>query len=509
MTFSTTLKSKKSWIVKFLGLSSLLLSLQFSVSASNRHALVIGNADYKIGPLKNPSNDANSISASLERLGFKVTKILNSNRRYMREAVKDFGKSLSSNDVSLFFYAGHAVQVEHTNYLIPLGANIESETDFEYEALPLDYVFDTLKAAKNRQNIVILDACRNNPFKAHSRGLVRGLAQTDGPKGTLIAYATAPGAVALDGIANNGVFTGALLEHIDTEGISLEQVFKRTLAKVNQETRGKQVPWISSSFYQDFYFNGKQALPQAYVAQKSKYVQNSMAQLTMRSNIFQDQVTIDDNKYGSTPLTISLKPGNHTVKIERTGFTTWQQEINLSTGNQIKWAQLAKKVKAVSYKNGDRFIGTLLNKKKDGKGIYIYSNKSKFAGDKFYGEYKNGLKHGFGSYIHGNGEQYTGQYLQGKRTGKGTITFNNGSQYYGDFIAGKQTGSGSIIYSDQSSYSGKFLNGHRHGHGIYYFADGHSFEGSFNHGKRNGKGICTDINGNESECSYLADISVQ
>ena len=199
-----------------------LLAMAFmitQVSYAQRYALVIGNSNYgaEVGALKNPVNDAKDMSVLLKKKQFKVTTLLNANRREMKQSIAIFTKQLhEKNAVGLFFYAGHGVEVEGRNYLIPLGANINGEGDVEFEAVDAGRVMGGMEYAGNKLNMVILDACRNNPFARSFRSASRGLARMDPPKGSLILYATSPGEAAADGSGRNGVFTQHLLKAIDT-----------------------------------------------------------------------------------------------------------------------------------------------------------------------------------------------------------------------------------------------------------------------------------------------------
>ena len=226
-----------------------------SYNTADRHALVIGNSNYeKAGRLRNPVNDANAMSRTLKRLGFKVTTLRNANLRAMERAISSFGKRLRGGGVGLFFYAGHGMQVDGENYLIPVDANPESESDLRYEAVQLGRMLNRMADAQNGMNIVILDACRNNPFARSFRSSERGLAQVSAPTGTFISYATGPGKVASDGKGRYGLYTEKLIARMTTPGLSLERIFKRVRADVQQASNGKQVPWDSSSLIGDFYF---------------------------------------------------------------------------------------------------------------------------------------------------------------------------------------------------------------------------------------------------------------
>lgn len=220
-----------------------------------RTALVIGNGSYEFGGLRNPRNDASDMAARLRALGFEVIERVDQGRGEMKRAIRELGQRLQQRGgVGLFYYAGHGIQVEGRNYLIPIGASVESEHDVDIEAVRVDEVMAKLANAGNRMNVVILDACRNNPFARSFRSVTRGLAFMDAPAETLIAYATAPGQVAADGSGRNGVYTRELLDSMRQPGLSIEDVFKRTRAAVKQAALRSQEPWESTNLTGSFYF---------------------------------------------------------------------------------------------------------------------------------------------------------------------------------------------------------------------------------------------------------------
>jgi uncharacterized caspase-like protein len=225
--------------------------------SERRLALLIGNSSYTHGGnLRNPLNDVRDVKAALEELGFRVMKHENCTQRAMKEAIDRFGEELRGHDVGLFFYAGHGVQVGGDNYLIPVDAKLQSEKVVEYDCVRADRVLAMMEGAGSKTNIVILDACRDNPFERSWRrgGFGSGLALMNAPSGALIAYATAPGRTALDGAGRNGVYTEALLDHVKTAGITIEQMFKRVRVSVEERTNRTQTPWESTSLRGDFYF---------------------------------------------------------------------------------------------------------------------------------------------------------------------------------------------------------------------------------------------------------------
>jgi len=222
--------------------------------AERRIALVIGNGAYPDAPLRNPTHDAADMAEALKRCGFEVARLENGNREQMFAAIRAFGQDIAGGGVGLFYFAGHGLQVKGRNYLIPIGADIRMEDEVLSQALEVDAVLAKMESARNRLNILILDACRNNPFRSF-RSLQQGLAQMDAPVGSFVAFATAPGRTAADGSGRNGIYTEALLRHLSGAGTKLEDVFKRTRAEVLRASGGQQVPWENSSIVGDFYFS--------------------------------------------------------------------------------------------------------------------------------------------------------------------------------------------------------------------------------------------------------------
>jgi uncharacterized caspase-like protein len=219
--------------IRFGRLLMAICCLTAAVCAQGQHsppriALVIGNADYKSAPLKNPVNDARAISRALKEVGFEVILKENVSQQAFVAALREFGALLKNPEATgLFYYAGHGMQVKNANYLIPVDAAIEGEDEIRYMALDANQVLDKMEQAGNRLNIVILDACRDNPFARSFRSGQTGLAQMDAPSGMLVAFATAPGAVAYDGEGVNGVYTKHLLRNLAIPGLPVELVLKR------------------------------------------------------------------------------------------------------------------------------------------------------------------------------------------------------------------------------------------------------------------------------------------
>lgn len=230
--------------------------------ADTRIALVVGNSDYRhVTQLSNPLNDAKLIGKTLADLGFKLVgngPQLNLNKAQFDQAVQDFGNEIQGADVALFYYAGHGMQVRGSNYLVPVSANPTREVDVDFQMLDVNLVLRAMEYARARLNLVILDACRNNPFGGRGlRATTSGLAQMQAPEGTLISFATQPGNVAQDGIDGNSPFSKALAQTIRTPGLDIFRAFNEVGLVVAKATGGEQQPWVSlSPIKGDFYFAG-------------------------------------------------------------------------------------------------------------------------------------------------------------------------------------------------------------------------------------------------------------
>lgn len=234
-----------------------------TTGSERRVALVIGNSTYQSAPhLPNPASDAEALAGTLQRLGFEVLKGIDLDRAETEMIIREFAKNLSGADVALFFYAGHGIQVGERNYLIPVDAELDDETDLDFEATALDLVLRHMER-EPRVNLVFLDACRNNPLAQNltrsmgsTRGLAigRGLAVVQAQVGSFIAYATQPQNVAVDGTGKHSPFAAALLKYMETSGLSLADLMIKVRNDVREATQGKQVPWDHSSLTGAFYF---------------------------------------------------------------------------------------------------------------------------------------------------------------------------------------------------------------------------------------------------------------
>jgi uncharacterized caspase-like protein len=256
-------------------------------ASGTKIALVIGNGRYKDGPLRNPANDARAIGAALAPLGFAVTVKTDVGRAEMTAAVQAHVAELAHGKaVGLFYYAGHGVQLAWRNYMLPVDATIEAVGDIQTHGVEVAGLLDGLSRAASALNVIILDACRDNPFGSLAGLDQRGLSQMDAPRNTLLAYATSPGNVASDGPGANGLYTEHLLREIPVKDAKVEDVFKRVRLGVRRQSNGAQVPWESTSLEEDFYF-----VPPARLAELSE---------AERERQFADELALWEQAQGAT-----------------------------------------------------------------------------------------------------------------------------------------------------------------------------------------------------------------
>ncbi|NOS57455.1 MAG: caspase family protein, partial [Cyclobacteriaceae bacterium] len=238
---------------------TLILSLDLTAqqaTATGKNALVVGNSAYKDSPLKNAENDAHLISTTLRELGFTVIEVVNANKETMSKAIRDFGQLLANSPgVGLFYYAGHGLQSNGANYIVPINAKVEEEFEIEFECVKADRALSVMEYYKNPFNIIILDACRNNPFRGFSRSADNGLATpSNPPTGSIIAFATQPGKTASDGVGKNGLYTEELVKAMKIPNLPIEEAFKKVRINVAKASGQSQVPQEWSSLMGDFSF---------------------------------------------------------------------------------------------------------------------------------------------------------------------------------------------------------------------------------------------------------------
>lgn len=226
-----------------------------SSQTQRRLALVIGNSNYSNAPLKNPVNDATDVASKLKSLGFEVMLVTDGGKKLLDQKINEFGNKASSYDVCMFYYAGHGIQYNGDNYLVPVDvANLASQSDIPYDCINAGRVLGKMEESNSKTNIVVLDACRNNPL-APTRDLSGGgLSSMNAPRGSIIVYSTAPGSVAIDGQGRNSPFTSAFLKELDEPKVEILNFFKHISKSVGESTSNAQTPWVGSSLADDFYF---------------------------------------------------------------------------------------------------------------------------------------------------------------------------------------------------------------------------------------------------------------
>ena len=275
--------------------ASLLLFCIFATDsfAQKRIALVIGNSAYQQQSLRNPVNDAEDVSKTLRNLGFSVDLKLNADQESMEKAVQEFGRKLQANTVGLFYFSGHGVQYGGSNYLIPIGAmvRVSAPDHLRYKTVDAGYVLGVMKQSGSGLNIVVLDACRNNPFKSFSRSMGKGLKRISGAEGTIIAYSTSPGKVALDGDGRNSPYTSQFIKQMLQPNLPVELMFKQVRKGVKMQTGGKQSPWYEASIDGDFYF----IKGEAKFSSDDNYAINSNIIKRQSDIIFQDYFSNNSN----------------------------------------------------------------------------------------------------------------------------------------------------------------------------------------------------------------------
>jgi hypothetical protein len=288
----------------------------------SRVALVIGNSTYPNVPLKNPANDARDLADALKGLGFSVTLVIDGDLAAMSRAIRDFGNAIKKPDaVALFYFSGHGVQYRGANYLIPAKADIQDADELSFSAVNADQVYAKMESSGDRTNIVILDACRNNPFPGAERASERGLTVVSGvqPPQSLIIYATAPGKTAQDGEGRNGVFTAALLKHIAEPMLDAELMVRRVREDVVKATAGNQVPWHNSSIAGDgFAFAGR-------------------GRLLISTDPAGAEVFIDGQRRGVSPLTLKDLPRYSEIEVTaRSGSKSAARRLTLTDASEAR-----------------------------------------------------------------------------------------------------------------------------------------------------------------------------
>jgi hypothetical protein len=488
-----------------IGLLLFMIAAPSSAWAA-RHALIVGNNAYPGSELRNAVNDARDMAAALKEAGFEVLLRENATRDVLFQAIREFGAKLRDGDVALFYFAGHAIQLRDRNYLIPVDAKIRSEDDVTFYSLDITEVLSRVDRLRTRANVLILDACRDNPFASTVRFSSVGLAQMNAPGGTLIAYSTAPGQVAREGSGRNGVYTKHLLRHIGNPGQPVELVLKRVRDAVMTETRGEQIPWDVSSLRNELIIasNTLAAAPatatpsaemrlaieksfwdsikdsrdpkefEAYIEQFPEGVFTSLA----RNRVRQTQAALDAAavRPSSATSSISSAPGASTLAAPApAGLPLASAPPATATADtRIVPTTRPGPGATLILPDGSRYEGTTLQGRLHGRGRLSSHTQGDYLGD-----FVMGRREGQGEIRWPNGDTFSGSFVADRPSGKGIMKFANGDRYEGGFDAGALSGQGSFSTPAGFVYEGSFVAGRRHGFGKATFANGNRYQGEF------------------------------
>ena len=310
-------------------------------SGGARVALVIGNSGYASAPLRNPVNDAKAVADALQACGFDVTVKTDCDLETMEKAVAAFGERIRGANAALFYYAGHGIQVNGENYLVPVTAEPESEDEVKFRCTNVGLVLAKMKNSGASVNLLILDACRNNPFARSFRSAAQGLATMEAAKGVLVAYATAPGAVAADGDGRNSVYTASLVQYLRQPGLPVEEVFKSVRADVSRQTNDAQIPWENTSLVGQFYFAVPQSTATTAALPPPPDAAPLVGGLQVSVNAPRATVYVDGKESGtatsSKPFEQSNLPaGTAQVTVRAEGYEEFSEVVNIEPS---KWTQ--------------------------------------------------------------------------------------------------------------------------------------------------------------------------
>jgi hypothetical protein len=553
-TFATVVRALFATVIVAAGLHAP------AAHANGRVALLIGNNAYPTAPLRNAVNDSRDLGEVLRELGFKTIVKENTSRAQMIAALQEFGKALEGADAALFFYAGHAMQFKDRNYLIPIDAVMGSEEDVTFFSVDVSQVLDRMERARTRFNFVILDACRDNPFRDTFKVSAAGLAQMSGPSGSLIAYATAPGATAADGFGRNGVYTGQILQNIKVPDMPVEVLFRKVREGVERETKRLQTPWELSSIKGDFVFNasGRSAATagggagggpsadvsaqmelqfwksvegsnraddiQAYIDKYPNGVYARLARNRIDTLLGRSRQTVASAP-ATAPATVpapapaappsaGVPPSASPPPAAEPRPAPATDTVPPETGRKPSpppgegkppvaaqpVAEAADKPTAAAQPSPA--AAPPPPKPKDdlpGKEIAPGVRELVFADGSIYRGAVRGLQ------LHGKGEyeskafKYQGEFKDGLKHGNGTYVWGNGDRYEGEFVEDKPSGKGKWQFANGDTYEGELKAGVITGRGVYVTRGGDRIEGSFTSGIANGVGIYRFASGDRYE----------
>ena len=473
----------------------IILVIFFSTNAFalDRVALVIGNANYKINSLERSVNDAQDIALKLKELNFRVMLVEDADKAEMVKAISEFGEQMKESDTSLFFFAGHAVQMGSKNYLMPINSlksigenlgdlnNYDQIQRFKNEAISSDILISLIENGNAKQNFIFLDACRDNPLPENT---LEGLSKmTIGDKGTLISYSTSPGKLASDGSwGRNSPYTKHLLKLIKNPNQTIESLLKEVGSAVSIETEGAQLPWVATNLVSNFCFND---------------VNGGCARVV---------IPILDEPFLEGLYNIKIKNldnGDHYVGQMNKGLFNGKGVLTYSNGSKYEGNFFDNQRHGngtITQLNGNSFEGIFIDGKRDGKGILRWVNGAIMetiwiAGERIYtdayfaGAYSlNGFPNGYGTLYRQSGESIQSNWIEGVPDGEVIFTSRTGNLYKGEFNKGNFNGNGVLTTSLNEQFKGNFVNGKLHGQGTRIWPNGDRYKGQFDNGLMNGLG---------------------
>ncbi len=414
-----------------------------AVNAAPRYALIIGNGKYGEVPLKNAPNDAKAMADHLKKMGFDVTLKLDASRKDMIDTIREFGARLGKQKaVGLFYFAGHGAQLAWRNYLIPVDAQIKTVNDIDAQGVDMDTLLDSMTRAKNPMNLIILDACRDNPFGGDVTLQQKGLSQVDAPPGTFLAYATAPGNTAADGLGSNGLYTENVLKEIGSPAAKIEDIFKRVRLNVRLQSKGRQIPWESTSLEQDFYFQPPKEVKDLSLTDTEQQFQEEFA-LWESIQASKDPAPLEDylRRYPSGKFSelaqfrldrVLAERGEKAVQIDaRTGNPYSKGTGRINTDYSLGDSYTYRKIDLETKEEKPGYTLTITQIADD---TLVY-NKGREVRDLLGNVYKNMAYGDYAGSEGGAAQFYTAEYAVGKRwTARYRVKGKDGKEWSTEYV---------------------------------------------------------------------------
>ena len=507
-----------------------------AAGAPARHALVIGNSAYQVGRLANPVPDAQAMAAVLGELGFAVDFVPDATRKQMRQAVRRLREQLRGDDIGLFYFAGHGVQVAGENYLVPVGAEMSREEDVEDEAVRAQWVLSALQGRGQGTSLMILDACRNNPFARSFRSATSGLATMRARGGALIAYATGPGEVAADGAGDHSPYTEALLEQLRQPGVRILDVFTAVSRSVYAATERQQEPWTANSLRDNFVLRsvpapvaappasptedpaalyaaareiGTVAAYEAVIAAASDSPYASLAQAAI------DKLQIASGPPPAPPSPrqppgpICAGPGEDVAcwleLTDQPGCYVFA--VNLKQEESRTWTGAC--VEGLAHDSGTltrvapdgvntTATGRIRHGKRQGPWVSRLAN-----GNVWEGSYVDGKSQGQWVVRWPSGHTEEGLMVDDAMQGQWVLRWPNGEVHEGLYVDSQRQGQWIVPLKDGGTHEGPYVDGKRQGQWVQRSADGTVWEGPYVDGKRQGQWVVRLANGNAGGGRYV------